>query len=107
MVIDFNAPNAANGTGRNAQTGAASAKRDATLDASRTPEQTPEQKPAAADSSVKLSDQAVQLKTIEERLKDLPEVDSERVAQIKQAISNGSYQMDSGRIADKLMTLEG
>lgn len=46
------------------------------------------------------------MQAIEERLRDLPEVDSERVAQIRQAIAQGNYSVDSTRIADKLLNLE-
>lgn len=108
MVIDFNASNGANGSGRSAQAGAASGKRDAVQDSTRTPDQAAGQKPqAAADASVRLSNQAQQLQAIEERLRDLPEVDSERVAQLRQAIADGSYKADSSRIADKLLAFEG
>ena len=99
MVIDFNTSNSA---GRSAQSSAASAKRDAT-EAARPAEQTAADQAVSAESGVKLSSQAQQ---IEERIRDLPEVDSARVAQIRQAISDGSYQTDSARIADKLLALE-
>ena len=48
-----------------------------------------------------------ELQAIEEKLRDLPEVDSERVSQLRQAIADGSYKPDSSRIADKLLNLEG
>ncbi|WP_022963250.1 flagellar biosynthesis anti-sigma factor FlgM [Halopseudomonas pelagia] len=102
MVIDFNTSNSA---GRSAQSSAASAKRDAT-EAARPAEQTAADQAVSAESGVKLSSQAQQLQAIEERIRDLPEVDSARVAQIRQAISDGSYQTDSARIADKLLALE-
>lgn len=62
--------------------------------------------PAAADS-VSLTDTAARLRRLESSLADLPEVDNERVATIKQAIADGSYQIDAGRIADKLLNFEG
>lgn len=102
MVIDFNASNSAS---RSTQSSAATGKRDATQ-APGPAEQAAADKPASAESGVKLSSQAQQLQAIEERLRDLPEVDSERVAKIRQAISDGSYQTDSARIADKLLALE-
>lgn len=107
MVIDFNASNGASGAGRNAQANAASGKRDLTAETPRTTERSMEQKPATADAPVKLSDQAKQLKAIEERLKDLPEVDNERVMQIKQSIADGTYKIDSDRVASRLLALEG
>lgn len=102
MVIDFNT---SNGASRAAQSSAANGKRDA-AEVSRPAEQAAAEKAPNTDSGVKLSSQAQQLQAIEERLRDLPEVDSERVAQIRQAISDGSYQTDSARIADKLLALE-
>ncbi len=106
MVIDFNAPNGANNSGRTGQAGASSVKRDPGVENARGAEKTPEQKQPAGESSVKLSEQAQQLKSIEERLRQLPEVDNERVAQIRQAVADGSYKPDSSRIADKLLALE-
>jgi len=106
MVIDFNAPNAAGNSSRTGQTGATAVKRDAGAESARSADKAPEQKQPAAESSVKLSEQAQQLNAIEERLRQLPEVDSERVAQIRQAVADGSYKPDSSRIADKLLALE-
>lgn len=106
MVIDFNASNGASGAGRNAQAGAVPAKRDLTAETPRTTEGSAEQKAGMGDAPVKLSDQAKQLKAIEERLKDLPEVDSERVASIRQSIADGSYKVDSERLAAKLLAIE-
>lgn len=103
MVIDFNASNSAN---RSAQTGAAAGKRDATAEGTRPAAQENAQSKPVAEAQVKLSAQAQQLQAVEERLRELPVVDNERVAQIRQAINDGSYQMDSGRIADKLLALE-
>lgn len=103
MVIDFNASNSAN---RSAQTGAAAAKRDAAAESNRPAAQENAQNTAAPEGQVKLSAQAQQLQAVEERLRELPVVDSERVAQIRQAISDGSYNVDSDRIADKLLALE-
>ena len=102
MVIDFNT-GGANGAARSNQAGATAGKRDV---AERPAAEAQSANPPAADSQVKLSNQAQQLQAIEERLRELPEVDSARVEQIKQAIADGSYQVDSKRIADKLIALE-
>lgn len=104
MVINFNTAGA-NNAGRTAQADAAAGKRDVAVDAHAS-DKPDVGKFAPGESSVKLSDQAQQMKSIEARLKDLPEVDSERVAQLKQAIADGSYKPDSSRIADKLLGLE-
>ncbi|WP_373186067.1 flagellar biosynthesis anti-sigma factor FlgM [Halopseudomonas sp.] len=103
MVIDFNASNSAN---RSAQTGAAAVKRDAAAEGARPAAQGEAQNKPTAEAQVQLSAQAQQLQAVEERLRELPVVDSERVSQIRQAISDGTYQVDSGRIADKLLALE-
>ena len=105
MVINFNTANGANSAGRTAQADAAAGKRDVAVENNAT-DKPGVDKSALGESSVKLSDQAQQMKSIEARLKDLPEVDSERVAQLKQAIADGSYKPDSSRIADKLLGLE-
>lgn len=61
--------------------------------------------PASSDS-VSLTDTAARLRKLESSLAQMPEVDSERVASIKQAIADGSYQVDAGNIADKLLNFE-
>lgn len=104
MVIDFNT-SSAGGAARSNQSNATGGKRDLAADLPATDTQGAGQA-ATADSQVKLSSQAQQLQAIEERLRDLPEMDSARVEQIRQAIAEGSYQPDSSRIADKLIALE-
>lgn len=105
MVIDFNA-GGTSGAGRSNQTGAPVSKPGVAADRPAT-EAGAASQAAPADSQIKLSNQAQQLQAIEERLRELPEIDSARVAQIKEAIADGSYNIDSGQIADKLIALEG
>lgn len=107
MVIDFNAPNSANNSGRSSQAGAANGKREAGMDSASTDSRSPQTATPTSDTAVNLSSQAQQLQAIEDRLKQMPEVDSQRVAELRDAIANGSYQIDSGRIADKLLASEG
>lgn len=102
MVIDFNT-GGANSAARSHQAGATVGKRDV---AERPATNDQGSSTSAADSQVRLSNQAQQLQAIEERLREQPEVNSARVDQIKQAIADGSYQVDSNRIADKLIALE-
>lgn len=59
-----------------------------------------------AGESVHLSSEAQQLKGITDKLRDLPTVNSARVAELKQAIADGSYSVDSNRLASKLLDFE-
>jgi negative regulator of flagellin synthesis FlgM len=46
------------------------------------------------------------LQKIEEAIAKAPAVDTAKVASIKQAVSDGTYQVNTGRIADKLLQFE-
>ncbi|MGE7992459.1 flagellar biosynthesis anti-sigma factor FlgM [Pseudomonas sp. NPDC089554] len=97
MVIDFsrlnNSPSVTGGVRGNS--------------ASATPEKAGEApKASASGEAVHLSQEAQQLQQIREKLREQPEVNSARVAQLKQAIADGSYQVDAGRVASKLLDFE-
>ena len=105
MVIDFSrlnsAPPLAGSTRSNASQETASATQAA-------PASSPEQTSASAPSgeSVHLSQEAQQLQKISDSLRDQPVVDKNRVAELKQAIAEGSYKVDSNRVASKLLNME-
>ncbi len=61
---------------------------------------------SGATDSVSLTDTAAQMRRVEASLADLPEVDNDKVAAIRQSIENGSYEVDAGRIADTLLQFE-
>ena len=72
-------------------------------------EQTPAQQESGKSSTadtVSLSDNAVQLGKLENTAISTPVVDAQRVEQVKQAIKDGSYEVDPAKIADKLMQFE-
>ncbi len=60
----------------------------------------------AAVDSVSLSSHAQALKSLEEKIQKLPDVNEKRVAQIKAALASGQYQVDDLVVADKLLNLD-
>ena len=57
--------------------------------------------------TVELSTAAQQLASLQDDLASIDAVDMGKVNEIKQAISNGSYKIDTQKIADSLLALEG
>ena len=55
---------------------------------------------------VTLTDLATRLQHLTESVRDLPVVDQNRVAEFRNALESGSYQMDEQEIADKLANFE-
>jgi negative regulator of flagellin synthesis FlgM len=69
--------------------------------------QTPTQ-PGASNASgeVEITSAAQLLSSVEQQLAGVPEVNQSRVDAISQALNDGSYQIDSGRIADGLLAAQ-
>ncbi|HME37331.1 MAG TPA: flagellar biosynthesis anti-sigma factor FlgM [Steroidobacteraceae bacterium] len=66
---------------------------------------------AAASASqtgdhVTLTNSARSLQKIEEAVAKAPVVNSAKVASVKQAVQSGTYSIDAGRVADKLLKFE-
>lgn len=59
-----------------------------------------------AKDQVSLTPEAQQLRDLEAKVASMPEVDSNRVNQIKQQLANGSFDVNPERIASKMMNLE-
>ncbi|WP_060508333.1 flagellar biosynthesis anti-sigma factor FlgM [Pseudomonas sp. NBRC 111124] len=101
MVIDFsrlnNSPSVTGGVRGNATSGNAE-KTGETQEAPKSA--------SASGEAVHLSQEAQQLQKVSDKLRDQPVVNSARVAQLKQAIADGSYQVDAGRVASKLLDFE-
>jgi negative regulator of flagellin synthesis FlgM len=55
---------------------------------------------------VTLTDSARSMQKIEEAVAKTPVVNAAKVDSIKQAVQNGTYQIDSGRVAGKLLQFE-
>ena len=60
----------------------------------------------ASSDSVRLTDDAKLLQQAERAAAEAPDVDESRVAQIKQAVADGTYQVDPKAIAAKLARME-
>lgn len=57
-------------------------------------------------SPVQITDQARQLASLEQTVNSLPVVNEAKVAAIRSAIEDGSYQVVPERIADKLLRMD-
>ncbi len=55
---------------------------------------------------VTLTDSARSLQKIEETIAKTPVVDTAKVSAVKQQLSSGTYQIDSNRVAGKLLQFE-
>ena len=55
---------------------------------------------------VTLTNTASRLKDIEQQLSSSSSVDKARIAEVQNAISNGDYNVDADRIADKMLAFE-
>lgn len=105
MVIEFNRPNAASSpsTGR---TTATTANQPVEKTAKTAETQVTKDTSAPSGERVQLSQEAQDLQGLTDRMKDLPVVDSEKVARLKAAVADGSYQVDSQKVASKLLDFE-
>ena len=61
--------------------------------------------PASVDS-VQITDSARQLAALSQAVQNTPEVDSQRVAVLQQAIEGGQYSVNPQLIADRLLQFE-
>jgi len=108
MVIDFNRPNGAANLPNGARSnGVQNADRPATQQSpTADTAKAPSSSAVASGENVQLSPEAQRLQQAAEKLNQQPSVDQERVSRIRQAIADGSYQVDSQRVASKLLSFE-
>ncbi|HEY0288165.1 MAG TPA: flagellar biosynthesis anti-sigma factor FlgM [Pseudomonas sp.] len=102
MVIDFSRLNSSTTLGGTART--ASTKETGKTEVAATPVSGSES--VSSGEAVHLSSEAQQLQKITDSLRDQPTVNSARVADLKAAIADGSYKVDSNRVASKLLNFE-
>ena len=105
MVIDFSRLNSSSSLTGSTRTNAS--KESAEAGKSAAPESAAEQAGTVkSGESVHLSNEAQQLQKVTDKLRDQPAVDNARVAELKAAIADGSYKVDSNRVASKLLNFE-
>jgi negative regulator of flagellin synthesis FlgM len=61
---------------------------------------------AQTGDHVTLTDSARSMQKIEEAVAKTPVVNAEKVASVRQAISSGTYKIDAGRVAGKMLKYE-
>ncbi len=64
---------------------------------------TPQQPSSSASTSVSLGSTATQLHKLDASIATSSGVDAKKVAEIKQAISEGRFQVNAGMVADRLI----
>ncbi|WP_420231931.1 flagellar biosynthesis anti-sigma factor FlgM [Pseudomonas sp. ABY48] len=102
MVIDFNRLNSSSPLTGTTRT---SAPKETVETDKSAPLSTPAEQVSNGES-VHLSNEAQQLQKVTDKLRDQPVVDNARVAELKAAIADGSYKVDSNRVASKLLNFE-
>lgn len=70
------------------------------------PEQAKGQASDARGENVNLSSQAKNLKQLEQKLGDYPEMDDDRIEQIRAALADGSYKIDAEKLAQKMLEID-
>lgn len=70
------------------------------------PEQAKSQAQGARGDSVSLSNQAKNLKQLEQKLGDYPEMDDDHIEQIRTALENGTYKVDAEKLAQKMLEMD-
>lgn len=61
---------------------------------------------AVPSAEVEITPTAHLLATLEQQIASTPDIDHSRVDSIRQALSNGSYQVNSSRVADRLLAAQ-
>lgn len=75
--------------------------------ANRAGEARTQRKPAPQDSArVEVTDQALRMKRLEEKIMAMPSIDQARVDSVRERLASGEFAPDRERIADKLINYE-
>ncbi len=106
MSVNFNGINPNSPGAMRSKAQGSTAAVDANANKGGAPAQSEANNATARTDQVSFSSQAQGLKQLEEGLKSMPEVNQERVARIKAALADGSYQVDNEKLAGKLLGFE-
>ncbi|AZF54577.1 Negative regulator of flagellin synthesis FlgM (anti-sigma28) [Pseudomonas sp. R4-34-07] len=104
MVIDFNRLNSTQPLPGNTRTNGT--KDSVEAKSQPLPAKAEQASASHSGESVHLSNEAQQLQKVTDSLRDQPIVNKARVAELKQAIADGTYTVDSNRVASKLLNFE-
>ena len=61
---------------------------------------------ASAADTVSITGPALALQKLSEAVAGAPVVNTQKVASVKQAVQGGTYKVDAGRVADKILQFE-
>lgn len=61
---------------------------------------------ARAGDSLRLTGEATGLQALQRELSTAPAIDAQRVAEVRQALENGTYKIDPARIADRMIEMD-
>ena len=107
MAIDFNRPNSTAGLSKPiTQNVRQNPTQTRSTDANKQVNVEQSSQQARTGEPVELSQNARQLQSLSDKIAEQPSVNSEKVAQLKQAIAEGTYKVDSERVASKMLDLE-
>ncbi len=103
MVIDFNGAPPSQGPSKNRIGGQASqeAKRSSGQESGKAT-----QAPSPTGENVSFSAKAQGFQALESSIKDMPDTNNEKVAALKAAVEDGSYQVDSEKLAQKMLDFD-
>lgn len=62
---------------------------------------------ASTTDKLSLTDDANQLQALQQMIADMPEVDKQRIAELRESIEKGEYQVDSQKLAQNMIDFEG
>ncbi len=103
MAIDFNG---VNNNALNPQKQSVRERSDSTATNAENRRESPSEAEKSQSASVTLSRDAQSIQSAEDALRDQPSVDDNKVEQIRQALNDGSFQVDPDQLAQKMLEID-